>query len=444
MAVTTSVNLRSQVIYSVYVRNYSEEGTFAAVERDLDRIRSLGVDILWFLPIYPIGKVKRKGTLGSPYAIADYRKVNPELGTMEDFRHLVEEIHKRGMKCMLDIVYNHTSPDSYLAKHHPEYFYRTPEGTMGNRVGDWGDVVDLDYSSKDLWDYQIDTLKMWAELVDGFRCDVAPLVPLAFWQKAREEVSRVNPECIWLSESVEPEFIVELRGRGMTALSDSEIFQAFDLCYDYDIHKFFRSYLRGEVSLGRYAEAVNMQESMYPANYVKLRYLENHDQDRAQAIIPSSEALINWTAFMYFQKGTALLYAGQENRNQKRPDLFEKRCDLSGWKAGYFRSAEAVISDKKDSCCGRQQLSFDSGGGTGSFDRRTPGNPHAGALTGNLQHGRQKGRGFRKAFRRRLYQPGIRRESGGQGRQSFPGSLSGHHNGIRSVKKSLDFPKRWC
>lgn len=337
MAVTTSVNLRSQVIYSVYVRNYSEEGTFAAVERDLDRIRSLGVDILWFLPIYPIGKAKRKGTLGSPYAIADYRRVNPELGTMEDFRHLVEEIHKRGMKCMLDIVYNHTSPDSYLAKHHPEYFYRTPEGTMGNRVGDWGDVVDLDYNSKDLWDYQIDTLKMWAELVDGFRCDVAPLVPLAFWQKAREEVSRVNPECIWLSESVEPEFIVELRGRGMTALSDSEIFQAFDLCYDYDIHKFFRSYLRGEVSLGRYAEAVNMQESMYPANYVKLRYLENHDQDRAQAIIPSSEALINWTAFMYFQKGTALLYAGQENRNQKRPDLFEKdvicldgKQDISG------------------------------------------------------------------------------------------------------------------
>lgn len=337
MAVTTSVNLRSQVIYSVYVRNYSEEGTFAAVERDLDRIQSLGVDILWFLPIYPIGKAKRKGTLGSPYAIADYRRVNPELGTMEDFQHLVEEIHKRGMKCMLDIVYNHTSPDSYLAEHHPEYFYRTPEGTMGNRVGDWGDVVDLDYGSRELWDYQIDTLKMWAELVDGFRCDVAPLVPLAFWQKAREEVSRVNPDCIWLSESVEPEFIVELRGRGMTALSDSEIFQAFDLCYDYDIHKFFRAYLRGEVSLGRYAEAVNMQESLYPANYVKLRYLENHDQDRAQEIISSSEALINWTAFMYFQKGTALLYAGQENRNQKRPDLFEKdvicldgKQDISG------------------------------------------------------------------------------------------------------------------
>lgn len=135
MAYCTKTDLRNKVIYSVYVRNYSAEGTFTAVEKDLDRIKGLGVDIIWFLPIYPIGKEKRKGTLGSPYAIADYRKVNPELGTMDDFKHLVQEIHLRGMKCMLDIVYNHTSPDSWLAKNHPEYFYKTPEGQMGNRVG---------------------------------------------------------------------------------------------------------------------------------------------------------------------------------------------------------------------------------------------------------------------------------------------------------------------
>lgn len=337
MAVTTSVSLRNQVIYSIYVRNYSQEGTFAAVERDLDRIQSLGVDIIWLLPIYPIGKEKRKGTLGSPYAIADYRRVNPELGTMEDFLRLVEGIHSRGMKCMLDIVYNHTAPDSWLAEHHPDYFYRTPEGRMGNRVGDWGDVVDLDYGNEELWAYQIDTLKMWAGIVDGFRCDVAPLVPLTFWLRARREVAEVNPDCIWLSESVEPEFILDLRSRGMTNLSDSEIFQAFDLCYDYDIHKYFRAYLRGESSLSRYAEAVNMQEYIYPANYVKLRYLENHDQDRARAIISSETALRNWTAFIYFQKGATLIYAGQENQNERRPDLFEKDVisldgtrDLSG------------------------------------------------------------------------------------------------------------------
>lgn len=324
MAVTTPVTLKNQVIYSVYVRNYSEEGTFRAVEKDLDRIRELGTDVIWFLPIYPIGIKKRKGSLGSPYAIMDYRKVNPELGTMEDFKHLVVAIHEKGMKCMLDIVYNHTSPDSWLVKNHPEYFYKTPERNMGNRVGDWGDIVDLDYANMDLWSYQIDTLKMWAQIVDGFRCDVAPLVPLPFWLKAREEVAKVNPECIWLSESVEPEFIKDLRARGMTALSDSEIFQAFDICYDYDIHSFFRDYLEGKCTLGKYVESVNMQEYIYPANYVKLRYLENHDQDRAGAIIGSAGALVNWTAFIYFQKGATLIYAGQENQNKKRPDLFDK------------------------------------------------------------------------------------------------------------------------
>lgn len=324
MAHSTKTDLRNKVIYSVYVRNYSEEGTFAAVERDLDRIKGLGVDIIWFLPIYPIGQEKRKGSLGSPYAIADYRKVNPELGTMEEFKHLVEEIHARGMKSMLDIVYNHTSPDSWLAENHPEYFYKTPEGEMGNRVGDWGDIVDLDYGNKELWKYQIDTLKMWAGIVDGFRCDVAPLVPLEFWLKARKEVAEVNPDCIWLSESVEPEFIAEIRARGMTALSDSEIFQAFDMCYDYDIYRFFRKYLSGEGTLGRYIEAVNMQEYIYPADYVKMRYLENHDQDRAKKIIPDEDALRNWTAFIYFQKGATLLYAGQENQDGNRPDLFDR------------------------------------------------------------------------------------------------------------------------
>lgn len=363
MAYCTKTDLRNKVIYSVYVRNYSAEGTFTAVEKDLDRIKGLGVDIIWFLPIYPIGKEKRKGTLGSPYAIADYRKVNPELGTMDDFKHLVQEIHLREMKCMLDIVYNHTSPDSWLAKNHPEYFYKTPEGQMGNRVGDWGDIVDLDYGNKELWQYQIDTLKMWAGIVDGFRCDVAPLVPLAFWLKAREEVAAINPECIWLSESVEPGFILDLRARGMTNLSDSEIFQAFDMCYDYDIYHFFRQYLSGEGTLSRYVEAINMQEYIYPANYVKLRFLENHDQERAKKIIAEEEALRNWTAFLYFEKGITLLYAGQENQNETRPDLFNKDVinldgsyDISGLLKQLYRIKKLPIV-AKSSC----HLSADDG-----------------------------------------------------------------------------------
>ncbi len=332
MAKDTSKRLRNEVMYSIYVRNYSEAGTFKAVERDLDRIRDLGTDIVWLLPIHPIGKQARIGGLGSPYAIENYREINPELGTLDDFKSLAAAVHTRGMKIIIDIVYNHTSPDSWLAKNHPEYFYRTPDGRMGNRIAEWGDIVDLDYSITELWDYQIETLKLWAEIVDGFRCDVAPLIPLEFWLRARDEVAKVRPDCLWLSESVEPAFIVDNRARGMTSLSDSEIFQAFDVCYDYDIFEVFREYLSGKQTLEAYADKVNMQEYIYPDNYVKLRYLENHDQARAKSIIEDELSLINWTAFIYFQKGMTLIYAGQETENIRRPDLFNK--DTIDWETG--------------------------------------------------------------------------------------------------------------
>ncbi|AHV98329.1 alpha-amylase family glycosyl hydrolase [Paenibacillus sabinae] len=337
MAKDTQKSLRNQVMYSVYVRNHSEEGTFKAVENDLDRIKELGVDIVWLLPVHPTGEKARKGELGSPYANRDYRKINPEFGTLEDFKGLVEAIHDKGMKCIIDVVYNHTSPDSWLAVNHPEYFFKKPDGTMGNRVGEWDDIVDLDYNQAGLWEYQIETLKMWAGIVDGFRCDVAPLLPLDFWLRAREEVGKVRADCLWLSESVEPEFIIDLRAKGMINLSDSEIFQAFDICYDYDIHKYFRGYLTGDYKLSYYAEKINMQEYIYPDNYVKLRYLENHDQARAKEIIQDDNDLINWTAFIYFQKGMTLIYAGQETENDFRPDLFNK--DTVNWNTGKDISA---------------------------------------------------------------------------------------------------------
>lgn len=319
MAKATEYSLRNQVVYSIYVRNHSEEGTFKAVEKDLRRIHDLGVDIIWLLPIHPIGQISRKGKLGSPYANQNYREVNPELGTREDFESLVKAIHSYGMKCIIDVVYNHTSPDSWLVKHHPEYFYKTPEGKLGNRVGDWGDIVDLDYQQVELWDYQIETLKMWASIVDGFRCDVAPLLPLDFWLRAREEVAKVNPHCIWLSESIEPEFIMHLRSRGMTALSDAEILQAFDACYDYDVYPEFSGYLTGDNPLSSYVDKINRQEYIYPDNYVKLRFLENHDRPRASKLIPNENELINWTVFMYFQKGMPLIYGGQEMQNDVCP-----------------------------------------------------------------------------------------------------------------------------
>lgn len=332
MARNTDLNLRGQVIYSIYVRNHSEEGTFKAVEKDLERIKNLGTDIIWFMPIHPIGVKNKKGDLGCPYAIKNYREVNPEYGTLEDFKSCVDKIHALGMKCIIDVVYNHTSPDSWLVENHPEYFYKKPDGNLGNRVGDWWDVVDLDYNNKDLWDYQIDTLKMWVEVVDGFRCDVASLIPVDFWIKAREEVSKVRPNAIWLAESVHTNFLIDLRRHGISGNSDCEVYQAFDICYDYDVQPYFAGYLKGENTLSYYVDRLNLQEGIYPENYIKLRFLENHDNPRAKDLIKDENQLINWTAFKYFQKGTTLIYAGQETENTKCPSLFDK--DKVDWNTG--------------------------------------------------------------------------------------------------------------
>ena len=332
MAENTERTWRNQVIYSIFVRNHTTEGTFEGVRRDLPRIRGLGVDVIWLLPIHPIGEKARKGVLGSPYAIRDYRAVNPEYGTLDDFRRMVDEAHRLGMRCVIDVVYNHTSPDSVLAAEHPEWFYHKEDGSFGNRVGDWSDIIDLDYTDRGLWAYQIETLKYWASMVDGFRCDVAPLVPLEFWLRAREEVEKVRPGCLWLAESVEPGAVREWRAQGMGALSDSELYQAFDICYDYDIYDVFQAYLEGRAPLERYAEAINAQETIYPENYVKLRFLENHDRARAAFLIPNHRVRHNWEAFLYFQKGMTLLYAGQEARDGHRPSLFDK--DEVDWSDG--------------------------------------------------------------------------------------------------------------
>lgn len=325
MAHNTDIQLRNQVIYSVYIRNHTPEGTFRAVIDDLDRIKALGTDIIWFMPIHPIGIKGKKGTLGCPYANKDYRTVNPEYGTMEDFKALVDAIHERGMKCIIDVVYNHTSPDSTLVSEHPEFFYRKSDGSMGNHVGDWTDVVDLDYNSgMALWDYQIESLVMWAKIVDGFRCDVASFVPVEFWCRAREACEKVRPGCIWLAETVHSGFALFHRQTGLYSANDYEMFSAFDMEYDYDIREIFDRYLKGECRLSNYIDALNFQECQYPENYIKMRCLENHDQPRICSFVKDDKSLENFTAFLYFLKGSTMIYAGQEFKNDHVPSLFDK------------------------------------------------------------------------------------------------------------------------
>ena len=324
MARNTDINLQKQVIYSVYVRAHTEEGTFLSIIPDLDRIKALGTDIIWFMPIHPIGVVGKKGSLGCPYANRYYRSVNPAYGTMEDFRKLADEIHRRGMKCMIDVVYNHTSPDAVLLREHPEFYYRDENGSTGNKVGDWADVIDLDYSVPGLWDYQIESLCQWAQIVDGFRCDVASFVPVSFWNMARSFVEKVRPGCIWLGETVHQSFGNLVRREGFGCSRDTEAYEAFDMEYEYDIRESFDRYLRGEVVLSHWLDNMNFQEAVYPANYNKLRFLENHDQPRICASVQSESDRDNYTAMLFFLKGTTLLYAGQEFSCEHTPSLFER------------------------------------------------------------------------------------------------------------------------
>ena len=284
MAKNTDIRYRNQLLYSVFVRDYGKNGTFKDVEQDLDRIRSLGTDIIWFMPIHPIGKIGRKGSIGSPYAISDYRAVNPDFGTINDFIQLTDEIHRSGMKCIIDVVYNHTSPDSVLSAEHPEWFYRDENGKPEAKVAEWWDIADLDYKNPGLWDYLIKTLCYWAQYVDGFRCDVASFIPLDFWKMARAAVEEVRPAAFWLAESVETGFIQRIRGNGEYCLSDSELYQAFDACYDYDIYNELADYLLGKGPLGKYLDL----------------------------------------AFTMFQKGISFLYNGQERSAAAFANIFEK------------------------------------------------------------------------------------------------------------------------
>ena len=355
MAENTNIDLRQKMMYSLFVRNHTAQGTFAAVEKDLDRIQALGTDIIWFMPIQPTGVLNRKGKDGSPYAIKDYRKVDPAMGTMEDFKHLTDEIHRRGMKCILDVVYNHTSPDSWLCENHPEYFKRDSKGNTVTLVPDWSDIADLDYGREGLWQYQIDTLKMWARMVDGFRCDVAPRVPMEFWRQARREVEEVRPGAIWLAESTEKHFIKFIRSQGGYCATDSQLYDGFDICYDYDIWMSYLRYVKKDshFPLSLYLDEIEKQEGTYPENFVKLRCLENHDQERlAYHVGEDKQSILNWTAFSFLLKGTAFLYAGQERMLSHRPSIFERDTtdfeggeDISGFIAKCARIKKELWAD---------------------------------------------------------------------------------------------------
>lgn len=324
MTENTGKNVRNLVLYEIYVRSHSPEGAFAGVTADLPRIRAMGVDVVWLMPIHPIGREARKGSLGSPYAIADYRAVNPEYGSLEDFAALVARAHELGLQVMIDVVYNHTAADARLLREHPAWYHQDAAGRPVTTVPEWSDVIDLVYDDPALWEYQIETLRQWVKAgVDGFRCDVASLVPLAFWEQAREAVAAMKSDVLWLAESIHLSFLRARRRAGLRAHADGELYRAFDITYDYDIWPQWEAAVADPAEVSRYLEILRFQDGIYPQNYAKLRCVENHDQPRIMARTGRDQALA-WTALAAFNKGPLLIYGGQESAVRQTPSLFER------------------------------------------------------------------------------------------------------------------------
>src|SRR5689334_7426721 len=215
--------VRDGVIYQIFPRNFSAEGNFNAITMQLDRLKDLGVTVLWLMPIHPIGQEKKKGTVGSPYAVRDYYAINPDYGTEEDLKRLVAEAHKRGIKVIIDIVANHTAWDSVMMQH-PEFYKQDAGGKIIPPVPEWTDVAGLNYDNPQLRAYMVKMLKYWIDPttfnLDGFRCDVAHMVPTGFWEEARQELAKVKPDIFLLAEASKPDLLVK----------------AFDADYSWPLH----------------------------------------------------------------------------------------------------------------------------------------------------------------------------------------------------------------
>lgn len=302
--------VRDGVVYEIYPRAFSAAGNFNGITARLDDLKALGVTILWLMPIHPIGQEKKKGTIGSPYAVRDYYGINPDYGSKEDLKKLIAESHRRGMKVIIDIVANHTSWDSVLMKH-PEFYKRDAKGNITYPY-DWFDIAALDYKSAELRRYMTDMLKYWVREfdLDGFRCDVAGEVPTDFWESARAELEKIKPDIVMLAEAHKPELLVK----------------AFDFDYSWPTHSALTNVLQGRARATAIREAWEDELKKWPRGSLHLRFSDNHDERRAIARFGEPAALAA-SALTFTLDGVPLLYNGMEvgdTTESGAPALFEK------------------------------------------------------------------------------------------------------------------------
>ncbi|HJT67612.1 MAG TPA: alpha-amylase family glycosyl hydrolase [Pyrinomonadaceae bacterium] len=303
--------VRDGVIYEIYPRAFSQQGNFNAITARLDELKDLGVTILWLMPVHPIGQEKKKGTIGSPYAVRDYYEVNPDYGSGDDLHRLINEAHRRGLKVIIDIVANHTSWDSLLMKQHPEFYKRDAQGNIMS-PHDWYDVAALNYENPGLRRYMTNVMRYWLRDfgVDGFRCDVAGEVPTDFWENARVALEKEKSDIVMLAEAHKPELQVK----------------AFDLDYSWPLHSALTNVLQGRAPASELRKEWEKEVREWPKGALHMRFSDNHDERRAIARFGERAALAA-SAFVFTLDGVPMIYNGMEvgdTTESGAPALFEK------------------------------------------------------------------------------------------------------------------------
>jgi glycosidase len=315
---------RNANIYEVNIRQYTPEGTFKAFATHLPRLKKMGVDILWLMPVQPIGQKNRKGTLGSYYAVRDYTAVNPEFGTLQDLRSLVQQAHGLGMRVIIDWVANHTAFDNPWTVQHKDWYLKNDKGeiypvtyTEGAEPEYWTDVTGLDWRNKALWQGMTEAMLFWVREadIDGFRCDVAGKVPTPFWNQARAALDRVKP-VFMLAEADKPDLHEH----------------AFDMTYGWDTKDIFKDIAKGKADARTLQAFLAKPPKAFPPGAYRMRFTTNHDENSwsgsdVELYGPAFKAMAVLAATL---PGMPLIYGGQEAGLDKRIQFFEK--DPIAWK----------------------------------------------------------------------------------------------------------------
>ncbi|MBD0851832.1 alpha-amylase family glycosyl hydrolase [Maribacter arenosus] len=310
---------KNATIYEVNLRQFTPEGTFKAFEGHLPRLKDMGIDIIWLMPIHPIGKKNRKGTLGSYYSVQDYYGVNPEFGNMAEFKNLVNKIHDMGMYVILDWVANHSAWDNPVVAEHPDWYIKTKEGNfMSTPWRDYDDIIDFDYSKPGLRKYMTEALKYWVEEadIDGYRCDVASFVPIEFWENARKELDAIKP-VFMLAEA-----------------ADRDLHKyAFDMTYSWSLWDHLHAITtKGQGVHGLTEGYLAEHVSIWPPNAYRMNFTDNHDKNSWEGTQYSNfgEGLHAAMVLMTTIDGMPMVYSGQEAGLDRSLDFFGK--DPIEWK----------------------------------------------------------------------------------------------------------------